>query len=158
MLQHEVKAWDSGYRFVAGVDEAGRGPLAGPVVAAAVWIQQDFLQKEADDFFKGLTDSKKLSHERREFFFQKLWGHSSIKIGLGEANVLEIDRLNILKATHLAMQRALAPLREDIDHVLVDASFIKRHDLKNSQQIQGTAILSYNKKKNQWGWKLISIQ
>jgi len=86
---------------VCGVDEAGRGPLAGPVVAAAVILYADKLPE-------GLNDSKKLSARRRDALFEAL--HTVADIGIGEANVEEIDRLNILQATLLAMQRAVKAL------------------------------------------------
>jgi ribonuclease HII len=105
---------------VAGLDEAGRGPLAGPVVAAAVVFESDFLLDHHRTLFGGLTDSKRLSEARREGFFATLTGSPQVSIGVGQAAVEEIDTLNILKATHLAMRRALGQLDPCPGHVLVD--------------------------------------
>jgi ribonuclease HII len=104
--------WDRGARFLAGVDEAGRGPLAGPVVAAAVianpgaWIE-------------GIDDSKKLSPSRREELFE-LITRGAISVGIGVVPHTEIDRVNILKATMQAMAGAVSQLDPAPDHLLVD--------------------------------------
>ena len=87
---------------MVGVDEAGRGPLAGSVVAAAVWFGPEALAEN----WEGLTDSKQLTEAKREAFFARLTEHAGVDIGVGEASVAEIDELNILRATHLAMRRA----------------------------------------------------
>lgn len=100
--------------LVAGVDEAGRGPLAGPVVAAAVILR-------ADDCPQGLDDSKKLSATRRAALEVEIKDRA-VCWGLGVASVEEIDRLNILWATMLAMTRAVAALGRDCAHVLVDGN------------------------------------
>jgi ribonuclease HII len=100
--------------LVAGVDEAGRGPLAGPVVAAAVIL--DDLQPIA-----GLGDSKVLSERKRERLFDEIRA-KALACSIAEATVEEIDRLNILQATLLAMQRAVAGLRLPPGHVLVDGN------------------------------------
>ena len=120
MLTHERTAWQNQHSRVAGVDEAGRGPLAGPVVAAAVWIEPSFLMAEEHSFFKGLNDSKQLTEAQRTFFFQRLQSCSQVAIGVGLASVAEIDSFNILRATHLAMARALSQLNPRPDHALVD--------------------------------------
>lgn len=120
MLRYERQAWSAGSRRVAGVDEAGRGPLAGPVVAAAVVFPADFLEAESGRSLAGLTDSKQLSESRRAHFFSLLMGLPAVLIGVGEADVGEIDRLNILRATHLAMARALSRIVPLPEHALVD--------------------------------------
>ena len=99
--------------IIAGVDEAGRGPWAGPVVAAAVILRGAVP--------KGLDDSKKLSAKRREALFQALYD-SDCLIGVGQACVAEIDSINILQATYLAMTRAVDALGEPPAHVLVDGN------------------------------------
>ena len=109
---------------VAGVDEAGRGPWAGPVVAAAVVLD---LQKMPPPLITELTndldDSKKLSAKRRDFLFERLHSNDSyIDIGIGIANVEEIDSVNILQATFLAMQRSVAKLSIPIDTALIDGN------------------------------------
>jgi len=120
MLEFERQHWQAGYSLLAGVDEAGRGPLAGPVVAGAVAVPRDLLESESDALLQGLTDSKKLTARRREAFFEILTRHPGIMIGVGEASVEEIDSLNILRATHLALARALGALAVTPDHALVD--------------------------------------
>jgi len=106
--------------LVCGVDEAGRGPLAGPVVAAAV-----ILHRGRKTRWSGLDDSKKLTAEKRDALFDGLResaraGHAHI--GVGAASVAEIEKLNILQATMLAMCRAVAALRITPDHVLIDGN------------------------------------
>ena len=120
MLRFEQEAWARGFLCVAGVDEAGRGPLAGPVVAAAVVFEKVFLEAEADRSLAGLDDSKKLPAARREFFHALLSACPHARIGVASASVEEIDSLNILRATHLAMARAVAQLAPPPDLALVD--------------------------------------
>ena len=120
MLRHEQEAWSRGVLCIAGVDEAGRGPLAGPVVAAAAVFDRPFLESEASRSLTGLTDSKKLPQKRREFFHELLTACPRARIGIGSASVAEIDSLNILRATHLAMARALERLDPLPDLALVD--------------------------------------
>lgn len=110
MLRFEREAWEGGARRVAGVDEAGRGPLAGPVFAAAVCFDRDWAEREAEGELLGLTDSKQLSSHRRESFFARLTSpelSDVVSFCIAQASVEEIDRLNILRATHLAMRRAV---------------------------------------------------
>lgn len=109
--EHALRA--RGFLLVAGVDEAGRGPLAGPVVAGAVILPDGFA-------LGGLDDSKKLSPARREKLFAVLTTAANVRWAAGEAGVEEIDRLNILRATHLAMARALDALPAKPHHALVD--------------------------------------
>ena len=125
MLRFEQEAWSAGARRVAGVDEAGRGPLAGPVVAAAVLFEREYLEAEAQRALAGLDDSKKLPPARREFFHDLLSACPRACIGVGSASVAEIDELNILRATHLAMARALAQLAPPPDLALVDGLPVK---------------------------------
>jgi ribonuclease HII len=111
-LTLERELWARGLELVAGVDEAGRGPLAGPVVAAAVIFRPE--QRVA-----GVTDSKQLTEAQRDDLVAAI-RHRALCIGVGAASCREVDRLNILKATHLAMSRAVAALPLRPDHVLVD--------------------------------------
>lgn len=120
MLQFEQEAWAQGARRLVGVDEAGRGPLAGPVVAAAVVFARDFLETEASRSLQGLTDSKQLSAKRRELFYDLLVSNPEIEVGVGIVSADEIDALNILRATHLAMARAIQQLAPLPDLALVD--------------------------------------
>ena len=121
-------AWDMP-GLVAGVDEAGRGPLAGPVVAAAVIL---------DDLrpIKWLADSKKLTARTRERLYDEIRAHA-LCCSIGEASVEEIDRLNILQATLLAMQRAVAGLRLKPVKVLVDGNRLPVLDVMAEAIVQG---------------------
>lgn len=120
LLQFEHQAWANGWKRVAGVDEAGRGPLAGPVVAAAVVFSQTFIEQEEHLLFATLTDSKQLSERQREHFFELLVNSAQVEIGIGFGAVPEIDGTNILVATHLSMQRALAQLSPLPEYALID--------------------------------------
>lgn len=102
-----------GFALLAGLDEAGRGPLAGPVVAAAVASRHPLL-------LVGLDDSKKLSPRKRALLAEQIHACADA-VGIGEASVAEIDALNILRATHLAMHRALAALGCEPEYLLLDA-------------------------------------
>jgi ribonuclease HII len=117
-FQHETAARTRGATRVAGVDEAGRGPLAGPVVAAAVVL-------DAGHIPPGLNDSKKLTAARREGLLAALL--ACAQVGIGQASVDEIDALNILRASHLAMLRAVAALPEAPDHLLIDGNLLPRN-------------------------------
>ena len=106
---------------IAGIDEAGRGPWAGPVVAAAVMFDRDFgLPVEWPDWLAGLDDSKKLNPKKREALFDII--QAGAMCGIGRAEVEEIDRLNILQASLLAMGRAVAALPEAPDYALIDGT------------------------------------
>ena len=109
--------------IVAGIDEAGRGPLAGPVTAAAVIVRDLAMPRR---LARMIDDSKKLSAEEREDVFARLHDCASVNIAIGMASVEEIDRVNILQATFLAMQRALAALPAAPDIALVDGNQVPR--------------------------------
>lgn len=110
-LSFEHRLWSATPGLVlAGVDEAGRGPLAGPVAAGAVSMPQTLAEAQLAGPWAGLTDSKRLSETSRERFFEELRATPGVRIGLGWASAAEIDSLNILRATHLAMARAIAAL------------------------------------------------
>jgi ribonuclease HII len=112
-LEFEDGLRASGFSRVAGVDEAGRGPLAGPVVAAAVILPNGFSHPR-------LNDSKKLSEKVRLTLFNELLEAPEVKSAIVEVGPEEIDRINILRATHEAMRRAVAKLHPEPDHVLID--------------------------------------
>jgi len=116
-LSFEQVAWAEGFDLITGVDEAGRGPWAGPVVAGAVILDGQQLSTALAD---GLDDSKKLKPEAREDLFARLQGEA--RVGVGEATVAEIDTFNILQATMLAMARAVADLDVAPDVALVDGN------------------------------------
>jgi ribonuclease HII len=113
-LRFEKHLWSTGIPLVAGIDEAGRGPLAGPVVAAAAVLPAEFS-------LAGLNDSKQLTETVREQFFEALTAPGKLVCyGIGLAEPAEIDRLNILRATFLAMERAVTALPLRPDHLLID--------------------------------------
>ena len=112
-LRHERTLRKAGVEIIAGIDEAGRGPLAGPVVAAAVILPEKFRHKV-------LTDSKKLTHEVREELYAELVSRPGVVWGLSVVEHDEIDRINILRATHQAMRRAVAALAVTPHHALID--------------------------------------
>lgn len=105
-LSEEKKLWKEKYDFVIGLDEAGRGPLAGPVVAAAVCINRKIDFKN-NSFLKKINDSKKLSAKKREELYKKITKNLDIKWGIGVVSEKIIDKINILEATKLAMEKAL---------------------------------------------------
>ena len=119
--------------LVAGVDEAGRGPLAGPVVAAAVIL-------DARHPIAGLADSKKLTALRREKLFDEIMA-KALCCSVAEATVQEIDQLNILQATLLAMQRAVAGLRLKPGHVLVDGNRLPSLPMTSEAIVKGDALV-----------------
>ena len=120
MLQFERQAWDRGVVRLAGVEEAGRGPLAGPVVAAAVVVDRDFLETEQHRLLCDVDDSKTLTESQRDTAYTLLTERCPLAMGVGVADVAEIDALNILRATHLAMARALNALPVLPELALVD--------------------------------------
>ena len=102
------------------MDEAGRGPLAGPIVAAAVVFTPDFLEREEHGLLAALTDSKELTPAQRQRFFDLLTHAPDIEIGVGFGPPAEIDEINILRATHRCMGRALDRLPAPPDHAIID--------------------------------------
>jgi ribonuclease HII len=113
-LRFEKLLWSKGVSLVAGIDEAGRGPLAGPVVAAVAVLPAKFS-------LAGLNDSKQLPEEFREELFETLTTSGTLVCyGVGMAEPAEIDRFNILRATFLAMQRAIVALPMQPEHLLID--------------------------------------
>ncbi len=124
----------SGCGVIAGVDEAGRGPLAGPVVAGAVVLPEDFKRQ-------GLDDSKKLTAGRREELYAELVGDQRVRWAVGVAEVEEIDRLNILRATHLAMRRAVAALGgPEPDMVLIDGLPVRDFPWPQEAVVKGDGL------------------
>ena len=114
MWEIEDALYEQGLTAICGVDEAGRGPLAGPVCAAAVILPKDLV-------IEGLNDSKKLSDKRRRELFPMIQ-EKAIAYGIGFASEQEIDEINILQATFLAMKRALAQLEGKADFALIDGN------------------------------------
>ena len=128
--EREAALRADGYNRIAGLDEAGRGPLAGPVVAAAVILPPSL-------YIEGLNDSKKVSPSKREKL-ETLIKENAIAWGIGEASHTEIDAQNILNATKLAMARALAALAIAPDYLLLDAIQLETH-LPQESIVQGDA-------------------
>ena len=112
-FRYERKLRAIGAARIAGIDEAGRGALAGPVVAAAVVLPEKFRHRR-------LNDSKQLAPELREEIYHELIGNSEINWAIGIIDSIEIDRINILRATHKAMRTAIAAFSIPADHVLID--------------------------------------
>lgn len=113
MLQYEMKVREQGVTYIAGIDEVGRGPLAGPVVCAAVILPESF-------YLPGLTDSKKLSKQKREYFFEMI-EKEAIACSVSMIHADEIDTLNIYEATKKAMCQAVHLLKKQPQHLLIDA-------------------------------------
>lgn len=132
MLAFEKQAMLGGYRVIAGVDEAGRGPLAGPVVSAAVVLPEDF-------DVPGINDSKKLSEKKREALFPLIQNHA-IAFGIGMADHGEIDRINILQASLLSMKRAVEDLGLTPDYLLIDGKFTIDSTIDQRPVIKGDTL------------------
>ena len=129
---YEHAAFSEGYRIVCGVDEAGRGPLAGPVCAAAVILPPD-LQIE------GLNDSKKLTDKKRRELFDVII-ENAVSYGIAMASEQEIDEINILQATFLAMQRALDKLTVRPELALIDGNRAKDFGLPVQTIVKGDSL------------------
>ncbi len=130
-FEFEKEAYARGFARVAGVDEVGRGPLAGPVTAAAVVLDPERIPE-------GLNDSKKLSHKARARLYDEILAVADVSIA--HASVAEIEELNILRASHLAMVRALDGLTVRADFALIDGNMLPRDlTLKAQTIIKGDA-------------------
>ena len=138
-LSHECELWSQGLSFVAGVDEAGCGPLAGPVVAAAVVFPCDWKDAGLCSKLRGLNDSKQLTEEEREKFFSVLTAHPEIRFAIASVDVEMIDRINIRQAAWRAMNLALGQLAPRPQHVLVDGLRIKWLTYPQTALVQGDA-------------------
>jgi ribonuclease HII len=111
-FSYERDLWRKGYKYIAGVDEAGRGPLAGPVVAASVILPRDH-------GIEGIDDSKKLAEKKREWLYDEIW-EKATDVGVYSINNKIIDHINILEATKLAMEMAVYSMELKPDYILVD--------------------------------------
>jgi ribonuclease HII len=120
----------TGIRWIAGIDEAGRGPLAGPVVAAAVILPERFRHALLDD-------SKKLTHEQREEVHAVLIAHADIRWAVAVVEHIEIDRINILRASHEAMRRAVQALPELPEHALIDGLPVRPFPVPHTAIVKG---------------------
>jgi len=131
LLQFERELYEEGYELICGCDEAGRGPLVGPVVAGAVILPKNY-------HLEGLTDSKKLSEKKREQFFEIL-KKDAIAIGVGIVDAKTIDEINIYEASRLAMMKALNNLKIQPEYILSDAMPLFT-DIPNEAIIHGDAL------------------
>ncbi len=130
-LEFEKEAAAKGYKAVCGVDEAGRGPLAGPLCAAAVILPENTI-------IEGVNDSKKLSEKKREAFFDVI-KEQALSYSIAFASVEEIEKMNILNATMLAMKRAVEGLDVKADYAMIDGNRLPNLDIDSEFIIKGDA-------------------
>ncbi len=130
LLSIESQVREQGYDQIAGVDEAGRGPLAGPVVAAACILPAGYT-------LRGINDSKKLTDQKRYSLYQELILHPDIQLGIGIVEAGEIDRLNIHLATLEAMRRAVDRLPKQPDFLLIDGKYIPETPFPSDSVVDG---------------------
>ena len=138
-FEFERVLWQKNLSRVAGVDEAGRGPLAGPVVAAAAILPSRWAESGLPAELAGLNDSKQLTEIQREKFFQFITGCGEIEFGIAEVDAVQIDEINILQATHRAMNDALAQLNPTPQHALVDGRPVKTMRVPQTAIVKGDA-------------------
>ncbi|NIA18365.1 MAG: ribonuclease HII [Actinobacteria bacterium] len=138
-LEEEQNIFSHGYNVIGAIDEAGRGPLAGPVVAACVLMKSDSVPRISDDLLL-INDSKKLTAKRREGLFNIITGEFDVGIGMCDHNT--IDRINILQASFLAMKKAIGALKQKPDFVILDGKFpIPNLSVKQKAIINGDGLV-----------------
>lgn len=133
LCKYEEEARSKGFSSIAGVDEAGRGPLAGPVVAAACILPPDLL-------LEGINDSKKLTPGQRSTLFKTITAHTGICYGIGIVDPALIDQINVLRATFEAMKMAVAALSHLPDYLLVDGSLLPPLKISSLALIKGDTL------------------
>jgi ribonuclease HII len=138
-FEFERALWQKNLTRVAGVDEAGRGPLAGPVVAAAAILPAGWAGAFLPRDLEGLNDSKQLTEAQREKFFTFITACGEIEFGIAEVDAAVIDEINILQATHRAMNAALAKLNPSPQHALVDGRPVKTLRVPQTAIVKGDA-------------------
>jgi ribonuclease HII len=138
-FEFERVLWTQGLTRVAGVDEAGRGPLAGPVVAAAAILPAKWVESGLPPELEGLNDSKQLTAAQREKFFAFLTTCVDVQFAIAQVGAGQIDAINILRATHRAMNEALAQLQPAPEHALVDGRPVKTMPVPHTPIVQGDA-------------------
>jgi ribonuclease HII len=136
-FEFELALWQQSLARVAGVDEAGRGPLAGPVVAAAAILPPRWAESGLPAELAGLNDSKQLTEKQRDRFFAFITSCGEIEFGIAEVNAALIDEINILQATHRAMNEALAKLNPQPQHALVDGRPVKTIRVPQTAIVKG---------------------
>ena len=130
LYEYERELYNSGIKYIAGVDEVGRGPLNGPVISACVVLPKNFIPE-------GLTDSKKLTEKKRDYFYDII-NENALGIGIGIVDAAEIDRINIYEAAKKSMLIAINNCNHKIDHVLIDAMKLDL-DIPSTSIIKGDA-------------------
>ncbi len=138
-FKEERRLWRQGIKIVVGMDEAGRGPLAGPVVACALSVDPKFY---AEKFKIRVNDSKKLTLLKREKLFESLTKHKCIGWGIGKVSEKTIDKINILEATKLAMKKAVKSLEKklkfkDVEFLILDGNFKVDMDIPQKSVVRG---------------------
>ena len=132
MLAYEKELYKKGIKLIAGTDEVGRGPLVGPVVAAAVILPENY-------FLEGIDDSKKLTEKKREKYFDII-NKDAIAVGIGIVDAKTIDEINILEASRLAMKKAIESLKIKPEHILSDAMKLDNQDIPYTDIIHGDTL------------------
>lgn len=132
LLKYEKELYEKGFKLIAGTDEVGRGPLVGPVVAAAVILPKNYQ-------LDGLTDSKKLSEKKRDKFYDIIM-KEAVSVGIGVVDAKTIDEINILEASRLAMKKAIMNLKIVPEYVLSDAMKLNNIDIPYTDIIHGDAL------------------
>ena len=138
-FEFEQPLWLQGITRIAGVDEAGRGPLAGPVVAAAAVLPSRWAAIGLPAELAGLNDSKQLTEAQREKFYLFLIGCAEISFAVAQVDAAQVDAINILQATHCAMNDALAQLQPSPEHALVDGLRVKSLRWQQTAIVKGDA-------------------
>ena len=138
-FRYEHALAEQGLALIAGVDEAGRGPLAGPVFAAAVVFPAEWILGEMPRPLRSINDSKQLTADEREILFAEITCRSQVRFGIAHVDVQMIDQINILQASHRAMNAALAQLLPPPEHVLVDGLRVKTMLLPHTAIVGGDA-------------------
>ena len=132
LLKYEKELYDKGITLIAGVDEAGRGPLVGPVVAGAVILPKDYI-------LPGLIDSKQLTEKKRDKFYDIIM-QDAIAVGVGIVDSKKIDEINILEASRLAMKLAIEDLKVKPEYILSDAMKLNNQDIPYQDIVHGDAL------------------
>lgn len=152
-FNEEKKLWRRGYKCIAGLDEAGRGPLAGPVIAVCVNFKFEIYNLKSilnDKIFKKIKDSKMLSEKKREEIYNVITKHPNIKWGIGVVSEKVIDKINILNATKLAMKKALLQTqrktKNKIDFLLIDGNFALQQALGENFIVRQKSVVRGDQK------------
>ena len=140
LLAEELR-WSGQYSRIAGVDEAGRGPLAGPVTAACVQLPKSWIEFQSiPTAWTGLTDSKQLSPQQRDHFFEVITHSPDVSWSIASCSSAQVDVLNILRATHQAMRQAVEKLSPMPDFLLIDGLPIPKFPFKHAGIVKGDSL------------------